>query len=346
MNWKILYKYVEGTCSEKELEQLAFWLEESPANEDFFKTFIEQSDEQEIVDFEADVQVAWEKFKDGQEHFPKSDPAVYKTSDEKEDPVFERIHRGSNWYWYVAAAVILVAGLFFYSQKKQISSDKTAQVADREISTSKGQRTSLILSDGTRITLNAESKLTIPKDYGNKARTIYLDGEAFFEVRHDADHPFTVVTKHAFIRDLGTKFNVTTYDSSQTVVAVSEGSVSMGRARKGTPQKKLAELSKNKLGVLEDIGPVTVSDISDINDYTGWTRGELVFRKTPFKEVVRRLERWYDIDCKVKDPQLYQRTLTATYDQMSMSEVLQVLSISIHASYSRQDTTIIFEDKK
>ena len=346
MNWKILYKYIEGTCSEEELKQLAAWLKASPANEDFFETFIEKEGDLGRTDFETDAQAAWKKFKEKYGDFPNTESAVFKINDEKDDPVFDRIHKSNSWYWYAAAAVLAVAALFFYTQKRPGQSVRTNEIASRVITTSKGQRTSMILKDGTHITINAQSRITIPSGYGDKNRTIYLEGEAFFEVRHDVNHPFTVVTKHAFIRDIGTKFNVTTYDTSKTIVAVSEGLVSMGRIKRGAPEKKLAELSKNKLGVLENQGEVMVSNITDINDYTGWTRGELIFRKTPFKEVVRRLERWYDIDCKVEDPELYHRTLTATYDKMSMTEVLKILSLSLHVSYTRQNSTIIFRDEK
>lgn len=80
----------------------------------------------------------------------------------------------------------------------------------------------------------------------------------------------------------------------------------------------------------------------------GWTEGRLVFQDTPFPEVLKRLEQWFDIECKV-DPastNLDKRTLTATYDNMPMSEVLKVFAISMDVSYNRQGRTIVFKDEK
>lgn len=350
MNWKILYKYIEGTCSRQELKQLGEWLQQNPANEDFFKTFIEHTNHREPAEFEADAQKAWKQFQNKHRNFsrPDQDTArfVLREIDKNPDPVLNKMEGGTHWYWYAAAIVAITVGLFYFTHKTANKSNNTSEVADRVIRTANGQRTNLILSDGTHITLNADSKLRIPKNYGHPKRMIYLNGEAFFQVTHDAEHPFTVVTAHAYVHDLGTKFNVMTYDTSKTVVAVAEGLVSMGRIKKGIPQKQLANISRNKLGVLKNKGSLIVSEIQNINDYMGWTEGKLVFHNTPFREVVQRLERWYDIKCRIEDPELYKRTLTATYDNMSMNEVLKVLSLSIHVSYHRQNGTILFQNDK
>lgn len=351
MNWKILYKYIEGTCSEEELRQLGLWLRENSANEDFFKTFIEQVDRQEYDDFEADAQFAWEKFRSRIGNRSQSDTSADNPFPSgivgKRYPVMNKTRRIGWWRWYyTAAAVMLITVLVYWSKQVIITPKNTPELAARTIVTEKGQRTTLELGDGTRVIMNAESELKIPSDYGVKSRTIYLKGEAFFEVTHDKENPFMVVTNHTYVRDLGTKFNVKAYDTSRTEVAVSEGLVSFGKMDKGKPQTRLAEISPNKLGILKNSGTLTVSNISDINDYTGWTKGKLVFKKTSFPEVVKKLERWYDVDCQIDDPNLNQRTLTATYDQMSLGEVLRVLSLSMHVSYSRHNRTIIFENEK
>ncbi|MDZ7690801.1 MAG: DUF4974 domain-containing protein [Balneolaceae bacterium] len=146
---------------------------------------------------------------------------------------------------------------------------------------------------------------------------------------------------------MGTAFNVTAYDSGTVEVAVKEGLVSMGKVEKGSLQKEVVELTPNKLGVLKEIGGLTVSDISHIDQYVGWAEGRLVFRSTPFPDVIERLERWFDVNCQLDssaNSEIRRRTLTATYNNMPMSEVLKVLSISMNVSYTQQGRTIIFDD--
>lgn len=349
MNYQILYKYIDGSCSKEELAQLAKWLQEKPSNEDFFKTFIENAYKEKNIEFEADAQKAWKEFQKKYVHPSNvtsiSGERIPQKSGVKGHPATVTVHKKSNWHWYyaAAAAMLIVAALFFYKHNSVEPGDN--QLAFQNITTAKGQRKTLELNDGTHIILNSESKISIPKNYGLASRTIYLQGEAFFKVVHNKNHPFMVVANHTFVKDIGTQFNVMAYDPAQIVVAVKQGLVSFGEIKHGKPQKELGEISPNRMGVLENTGKFTLENISDLNRYTGWTDGKLVFRNTPFRDVVKRLERWYDIDCKIEDPNLKNRTLTATYDNMSMDDVLKVLSLSLNITYEQHNKTIIFRDK-
>jgi ferric-dicitrate binding protein FerR (iron transport regulator) len=351
MNYQILYKYIDGSCSKEELAQLAKWLQEKPSNEDFFKTFIENAYKEKNIEFEADAQKAWREFQN--KHIHKSNITSIsgehdlQKSGVKGYTAIDSVHKRNNWHWYyaAAAAMIIITALFYYFHSMVTPLNTGSQLAFQNITTSKGQRKTLELNDGTHIILNSDSKISIPKNYGHASRTIYLQGEAFFKVVHNKNHPFMVVANHTFVKDIGTQFNVMAYDSAQIIVAVKQGLVSFGKVKQGKPLKELGEISPNRMGVLENTGKFTLSNISDLNRYTGWTDGKLVFRNTPFKEVVKRLERWYDIDCKIEDPNLKNRTLTATYDNMSMDDVLKVLSLSLNINYEQHNKTIIFRDK-
>lgn len=352
MNWEILYKYIKGNCTEQELRQLGQWLQEKPANEDFFKTFIEHWG-QEDEDLKEDAQAAWKRFKKKRNlHVSSGLEPISGTPPKKSRQHYSvdsrKVYKYGHWYWYssAAAALILFVALFFVVQHSSVSNestDKGEEIATQEIVTSKGQRTNLKLSDGSQVMLNSESKLKIPDNYARESRTIYLEGEAFFEVDHDEKNPFVVITPQGYVKDLGTQFNVMTYNSNKIEVAVKEGLASMGEVEANSPQKELVELTPNKLGVLKNDEGLVVSDIEDMNVFTGWTEGKLVFKEMPFPEVVRRLERWYDIECVIEDSELTERTLSATYDNMPLNEVLEVLSISVRASYERNNRTIIFK---
>jgi ferric-dicitrate binding protein FerR (iron transport regulator) len=213
--------------------------------------------------------------------------------------------------------------------------------------TKKGERTQFHLKDGTQVKLNAASKLRIPDNYGKAGRKVYLQGEAFFKVVHNEKKPFKVISGGIVAKDVGTAFDVANYDSSNIKIAVKEGAVSVGKVMKhnGKPLQVMGELRKNDLGVFDSAGKFSVSAISGESPYWGWTEGKLIFRDAPFPEVVKRLERWFNIDGKIKGAALRKRTLTAAYDDLSLKSVLNVLSYSLHISCARQGDTIVFKEK-
>src|SRR2546425_7836217 len=119
-------------------------------------------------------------------------------------------------------ALLLGSGALWWS----VTRHKPAPM--REFTTARGQRAEMRLADGTRILLSVDSKLRVPGDYGAAARDVYVDGEAYFEVTHDAAKPFAVHAANALVRDLGTRFGVRAYASEQRVrVVVAEGKVAL-----------------------------------------------------------------------------------------------------------------------
>lgn len=354
MNWEILYKYVQGQCSEKELKKLGVWLREDPANEDFFTSFVEGWEEESEPGFNTDDRAAWNEFKakhpipDAGNEFPGDFKKLFPTSTKK-IPV-KKSHRKKRgvafWgYSFVSAAVLIVILLFVARQHIFINNAENGEIVQyQEIRTINGQRSNLKLSDGSIVFLNSSTTLKIPQDYGNETRTIYLEGEAFFEVAHEEDNPFIVISDGIYTKVLGTQFNISAYDSGRVEVAVREGLVSMGKMDHGSLQKGIVEITPNKVGILKEVGGLTVYDIENMDKYVGWTDGKLVFQDTPFTEVAERLERWYDIEVDIESvsTDLQERTLTATYDNMPMSEVLQVMAISMNLSYERDGRTFFF----
>lgn len=355
MNWEILYKYVQGSCDKEDLRKLGEWLQEDPANEDFFTSFIEGWNEKDKIEFNSDDQAAWDEFKknNSMDGTANEDPSNFSdlldVSVKKTQHVTQRNKRGTAYWMYSLAAVVLLLIVVIvvvrqHTMLNSSSQEKTIQY--QEISTVKGQRSNLKLSDGTAVVLNSSSTLRIPLDYGNRNRTLYLEGEAFFKVTHDEANPFVVISDQIYTKDLGTQFNITAYEPGSVEVAVKEGLVSIGKMAEGNMQDEIVEITPHKLGILKEIGGLTVSDIENMDQYVGWTEGKLVFQRTPFPEVVKRLERWFDIECEVEtvSPDLSERTLTATYNNMPMSEVLQVMAISMKLSYGREGRTITFKD--
>ena len=206
------------------------------------------------------------------------------------------------------------------------------------------------------------------REAGTKpARTVELDGEAYFEVRHDAHRPFVVRTARAVARDIGTRFVVRAYsDLPNTDVVVTDGLVVLDAAPSALQPAggKRATLSgptssaspaaartndRDAGGVL--LGPADRGRIDargmihrvigvDTTGALAWARGELVFNDTPLRAVVAELRRWYDADITVGDDVVAARPLTASFDNEPLNVVLKALTTATGTRVVRSGTAI------
>jgi len=219
----------------------------------------------------------------------------------------------------------------------------------REYTTRRGQTARVRLSDGSRVTLAPESRLRVPLAFGDGTRALELDGEAAFDVAHDAKRSFSVRARGAEVRDLGTKFVVRSYgDRSSVYVAVTEGSVSLAAAldADGNPASGNTGgvdrllLKRAQVGRLADDGRLTVIRDAALDDYVAWTSDRLTFTNAPLRDVLPRLNRWYDIDLRLGDTTLAAVPYTASLSQEPVETVVQLLAAAVGARVERRGATI------
>ena len=269
MEKETLYKFFDGKASREEKEAVRIWLESSPENEqELFK-------EREFFDamiLSGSTKVA------GMEK--KSRP-FYRTV------LLEAIKIAAVF------AITVASGTYFY--KSEICKIGEAM---NTITVPAGQRANLTLADGTNVWLNARSEMRYPAVFTGNKREITLDGEAYFEVTHNEDKPFVVQTNKCNVEVLGTKFNVSAYaDEYVTTTTLVEGAVSIsgkciGEARILRPNEQL---------VLDQVsGDVEVKNV-DVDYYTAWKDGMFRFRDVRLEEIMRVVERWYDMTVVYED---------------------------------------------
>jgi transmembrane sensor len=242
---------------------------------------------------------------------------------------------GSRWWTGVAAAAVVVAsvGVVITSRARLTSGPS---VAMREYLAAPGQRLNVTLSDGSQFALAPNSRVLVPVTYGIAGRQVELDGEAFFTVVHDAARPFQVRARNAEVTDVGTAFDVKAYAGDSAVgVAVAEGRVSLA-ASLGTA----TALGIGDVAAVSSSGSIRTGHTRDLAPYIGWTRGELVFQDVPLRDVVPVLERWYGLTIVLTDSALGRRPIYATYAMQSMTEVLQLVTSTVGAEYTRRGQTI------
>lgn len=167
------------------------------------------------------------------------------------------------------------------------------------MTTPKGRQFQLVLPDGSKVWLNAASSITYPTAFTGKERLVNVTGEAYFEVTGNAKQPFKVkVNNNTQIEVLGTSFNLKAYrDDSIINTTLLEGAV-----RVSTPNQ-LQMLKPGQQTQVKPDGKITLVKNADIDKAMAWKNGIFNFENAPLEEVMRQLERWYDIDVKyVGDP--------------------------------------------
>ena len=222
-----------------------------------------------------------------------------------------------------AAVLVLLAGTLVW----RILSSLGGAAEPVRYATEVGARRELRLADGSRVVLGPGSRMTVA---GEDGRSVELDGEAYFEVTHDEDRPFTVTTPSAVIRDLGTAFTVRADSAAGTSVAVTEGVVAISPPQERTQQETLRAGDRARV----HRGRVAVQRRAATRADVAWTTGRLAFRDAPVTEVVAALKRWYGVTLRV-DPSLAGRHLTADFEGQTAEQAMRIVAAALGGELRR-----------
>ena len=182
----------------------------------------------------------------------------------------------------------------------------------------------LTLSDGTRVWLNSETSIQYPVAFGAKERRVFVQGEAYFEVAKDAKKPFTVQFMSSSVTVLGTSFNIRAYPEekrSQTTLAEGSGRIySSGSSMLLKPGEQ-AEVSA--------LSGEMVKQEVEVKNFTSWKDGRFVFEQQPLEDIMRTLERWYDIRVIFKDEGAKRISLSGNMKRYGdFSQVMKMLQMT------------------
>ena len=200
--------------------------------------------------------------------------------------------------------------------------------------TPRGREYSIVLSDGTKVWLNAGSSIRYPVKFDTKRRDVAITGEAYLEVAKDKNRPFVVQSANTSVKVLGTKFDVTNYEDEQkTSVTLLEGSVSVGN---GTNDLLLTPGHQAQIA---HAGGTMTTRSEDGSRVTAWTRGLLDLDNADFATLMRQISRWYDVDVVFKGMPSGVHIGGLLHRNVDLSVVLQYLKDNgIH--YTAQGKTI------
>ncbi|MEX2601815.1 MAG: FecR domain-containing protein [Balneolaceae bacterium] len=352
----LLVRYLSGDCSGTEIRQVHEWLEEDPDNEEYllFVFRIMSSPVEESTEW--DTAANWNRFRE--EHLPgveteheaivrKFGRDATRTKKALRKPVAGRVREHSTSL--VAGLIILfLIGMGWFSSGSWLQDEGAGPVADAspessrydEIATAAGERMRVNLPDGSSVHLNAASLIRIPWDFNRSgSRVIYLQGEAYFDVERSEGQDFIVQTDRSETTVLGTSFRVQEYPGEErSEIAVSSGVVSFrGRA---AGESSSAIVTVNQSAALGQNGFLTVADIEEPSAHFGWLNGELHFTNTSLDNVMKRLERWYDVEIQTDplDPELLELPVTGRYREgQTIQEVLEQIALNLDIHFIRHE---------
>ena len=200
-----------------------------------------------------------------------------------------------------------------------------------KLTTPVGGEYSLVLSDGTKVFLNADSELKYPVEFSDGKRIVDLKGEAYFEVHKDSLRPFVVRVNGAEVTVLGTSFNVNTYgDDGQIYTTLVNGSVRVSSVKNGQ-----AEVLKPGMQSVMDVqsGQLTVREV-DVEPYVAWREGRFVFRAMTLDLIMRQLQRWYDFEVFYQNPELKDYEFRGVIKRdMDLDKVLSVIKVTTNVDF-------------
>ena len=371
MNKEKIIKYLLGETGKEESHLVEQWLNENAENKKYFDEIvfvwktsgIAQNIEQEDVEKDREIFI--------QKIGALPDEKVEKSTKPagKSLQIFGSSTGAKNYQWLRVAAIFIFAfclswTVFYFTNRNP----DTGSLVYNQIITAKGQKSQIILSDGTKVWLNSETTLKYPSAFNGKKREVILEGEAFFEVqKKDNKIPFIVKTSEIDIIVLGTCFNVMAYPDEETIEAtVVEGSVCI--VRKGLrsspdqniilkPNQKVTLIKKESRVILSEIetkkptlikstksiqsvspsekAQILVSPEVDIDLHTAWKDDRLIFQSETFENICYKLERWYDVKIHIRNEELKKYSYTGKFvHKETINQVLEIIKLTTPINYT------------
>jgi len=245
--------------------------------------------------------------------------------------------------WLKVAAIILILSIpayFIMNRTEDIVVE--TKPAPELISKQNplGQKSQIQLPDGSKVWLNADSKIAYQETFADSVRAVTLEGEAFFEVVHDRGRPFTVTSGSLSVTVLGTAFNVSGFpEAKEVTVTLVDGAVQVNEVDKVEDNVVLAPGT----GLVYSLEKKVYREFSKASDpglfakATGWRNGILVFNGVGFNEFVREITRWYGVRVKVEGTVPQHWDLMASFENELLTNIMDAVSYNKNFRYQLKD---------
>lgn len=303
----LIERYLRDECDEQERRRLAAWRAESPANERHYQAVAR------IVTAARALEIRSER----------PAPSAATLLGRRRQRQRSRPVASTAGFLGLAAAAALM--LFVWQ-----SSGRETTATANDIVTGMGEVVTVPLRDGSVVRLAPSSRLTVLSSAGD--REVRLEGRAFFAVARNPAHPFRVVTKGGEVQVLGTRFEVAT-DSTDLALVVVEGRVALAagdhRIELGAGER--GEIRQGTVGAVRPVSP------AGVDSSMSWVGRFMAFHATPLRDAVREINRSFRVAIEIADPQLALQTVTATFTDQPLEQVMEVVCAIVGARCEARD---------
>ncbi len=312
-------KKLSDEISAEENQKLESWLKERESHQQIFDSYQATWDEMDRVNGKTsrDLDVEWDRLE-------KAVDFEAETSGTTERALF------GNVYKYAAVVLLMIVAAFavYYHLNNFAQEQLVAEAQVQEVQ----------LSEGSKITVNSNSKLTYPKKFEKDKRLVALNGEAFFEIAKDPDRPFIIKAGEIRVEVLGTSFNVKAFENQNEIeVTVSSGKVAVYLPE--NPDERVI-LVKGQKAIFYKLTTKIEASINDNINFNAWKTKQIIFEDTPMPDVVRIINEIYKSDLKLVGSQLSNCPVTTTFDNQSLESILNVLESTLDLKIERKRDSI------
>jgi len=311
-------KYLKNECDEIEFRELMMLLKES----------------RDIHDFDEQLNAVWNRWEQEPTEpvvdWDRMYPAA--ASGEVAKPL-----RTNVFLRYAAVIILLIlSSLAIYN----LSSERRAATAAFLTAHTQSLKTIVVLlEDGTKVTLNANSTLKFPEKFIGPTREVFLKGEAYFEVAHNRKKPFIVHSGRLKTQVIGTTFTVSSYSAK----ALSEVTVLSGKVSvKDNVTKAATYLTRGqKAAIKQGLKNFSLTTLTSPDETIAWIDGKIVFENATIEEIVQKLSSHYGIEVQVINNTIGQKRITAIFQNQSLPSILNALTQLTNSEYKLQTNSYI-----
>ena len=347
---ELLAKQMGNAASEADLIELEYLIQQYPNHRhlvSILKSIQSKKLKQPAQNEELIVKEGWEKL---QQKLKEINLSQEKPQNKNSDTIKSLFTKTSAKWAAVWIGLILLTSLIYFKLIKPAPASTMASVQEMVLHGKPEMKT---LPDGTVVWINAGTKIRYKAE--QNTRDVFLEGEAYFKVKHDAEHPFIVHAGNIAVKALGTEFNVSAYPGEDHVEAtLIKGKVQITMEEK--PDQKIILAPNEKLTVTNkrimvrdttlrkeisyEVKPVqilpAVKEVGEI----AWVQDKLVFQNESFADLSKRMERRYNVHIIFYDESLKKETLSGIFENENIQKALRVLQMTTPFRYSEKGDSI------
>lgn len=331
MKEELLKRFLNAQCSPEEIEEIMHWINSGKFNSRISSLLKDKWDEPDI---KKEPDFVYEQL------LYSITNCIYKSEKDKKEVTgrqpLRKLNIDYSYYAKVAASItifIAVIATSVVSFIKDQTNDHLPKITYVTKSTSIGEKLKFKLPDGSIITLNSASSLKYPDPFPKGKRDVFLNGEAFFDVKRDTISSFTVHNDKIATTALGTSFNIRA-KNNEVKIALATGKVEVALKGNGEQEQYLMDLVPGEMATYKEGDVILGKEKFNMEEVAGWKSGQINFKQSSLNKVVERLEKWYGVTISLDPGISKEQKLTGKINNENLESIIQGICFSMDYEYN------------